>query len=224
MGNKLTSFAFIFVNSVKKVANSIVGQNKPDMNRPEIFDNIFRRLDHELPEHLYYHSPQHTRNVIERSVFLAKEEGMGENDIDLIKVAALYHDAGFLIGREDHETKSCELATKELPEYDFSKDQIKAICGMINATRIPQQTHTIQEKIVADADLFYLGTENYDFYSNQLYKELKHIKPALSEKEWLNIQLNFLYEHSFQTKYGQEILEPVKQKNIEKLVESQQAI
>lgn len=190
------------------------------MKLDPIFENVYSRLENELPYFLYYHSPEHTKSVIERSIFLAKNEGLSEKEIELIKVAALYHDAGFLIGREDHETKSCELASKELPEYNFTRGEIKKICGMINATRIPQKTNNILEKVVADADLFYLGTKDYDYYSNQLFKELKHIRPDIDEDTWLQIQLDFLYSHSFQTKYGISVLEPVKQRNIEQLVNS----
>lgn len=192
-----------------------------NMEKTQIFDSLFTRLEQGLPYYLYYHSADHTKRVIDRAVFLAKDEGLSDKEIELVKVAALYHDAGFLIGRKDHETKSCNLASKELPEFNFSKAEIKTICGMINATRIPQKTYNIYDKIVADADLFYLGTDDYDIYSNQLYKELQHIKPDIDEKQWFKIQLDFLYSHTFHTHYGRTVLDPVKQRNIKKLINSQ---
>ncbi len=191
------------------------------MDKNQIFDNVFSRLENELPHYLFYHSANHTKRVIDRAVFLAREAEFSDYDIELVKVAALYHDAGFLIGRKDHETKSCMLATKELPGYGFSKEEIKIICGMINATRIPQKTFNKYDKIVADADLFYLGTEDYDHYSNLLYKELEHIDPEIDEKKWFEIQLNFLNSHQFHTPYGINVLAPVKQKNKQKLIRTQ---
>lgn len=187
-----------------------------------IFDSLYSRLEKELPYYLYYHSANHTRSVIDRAIFLAKDQNLSEYEIDLIKVAALYHDAGFLIGREDHETKSCNLATKELPEFGFSEEEISKICGMINATRIPQKTYNKYDKIVADADLFYLGTDDYNHYSNLLYRELLHSNPSIDQKRWFDIQLDFLNTHSFQTPYGMKVLEPVKQKNKEKLILTQE--
>ncbi|TRO65531.1 HD domain-containing protein [Christiangramia sabulilitoris] len=192
----------------------------PDMDRTQIFDNLHTRLENDLPYYLYYHCPAHTKSVIDRCEFLAQLEKISEQETYLVKIAGLYHDAGFLIGRKDHETKSCELATAELPEYGFTKAEIKLICGMISATRIPQKTHNIYEKIVADADLFYLGTDEYNFYSNQLYRELKYFNPELNENEWFEIQLNFLNAHRFHTEYGKETLEPIKQINKQKLIES----
>lgn len=190
------------------------------MSTSDIFNIVYKRLEDNLPGYLYYHNAEHTKEVMEKAVFLAKIEGLSKAEITLIKVAALYHDAGFMLGREDHEDKSCKLANKELPEYDFSKEQIEVICGMINATRIPQKTHNIYEEIVADADLFYLGTETYNYYSNKLYLELKHFQPDISEKDWLKIQLDFLKSHTFHTKYGLEVLAPLKEKHLKKLKRS----
>ncbi|SDS63136.1 HD domain-containing protein [Gramella sp. MAR_2010_147] len=188
------------------------------MSKSDIFNIVHKRLENDLPHYLTYHDADHTKSVIERSIFLAEKERLIESDIELIKVAALYHDAGFMLGRENHEEKSCKLATKELPDFNFSKEQIKTICGMINATRIPQKTHNIYEDIVADADLFYLGTHTYEYYSNKLFQELRHFQPKITEKDWLKIQLDFLQSHKFHTKYGIEILAPVKKTHLMKLV------
>ncbi|WP_300436653.1 HD domain-containing protein [Christiangramia sp.] len=189
------------------------------MEKTDIFYKVHLRLEKKLPANLFYHDAAHTKDVIEKSVFLAEKENLSPSEINLIKVAALYHDAGFILGREEHEEKSCKLATKELPEYNFSKAQIKTICGMINATRIPQKTSNLYEDIIADADLFYLGTENYDYFSNKLYLELKHDRPELTQKEWVKIQLDFLKSHHFHTNFGIKVLEPVKRKHLEKITE-----
>lgn len=188
------------------------------MKGNDIFEIVQTRLENDLPDYLHYHDADHTRSVIEKSIFLAEKEELSDSEIHLIKVAALYHDAGFMVGRKDHEKKSCRLASRELPDYEYSKDQIKTICGMINATRIPQKTHNIYEDIVADADLFYLGTDTYDHYSDKLYRELKHQNPDLSEKDWLKIQLDFLQAHRFHTQYALEFLAPVKKKHLKKLM------
>jgi len=188
------------------------------MNSTGLFDSVLKRLENELPQYLTYHDAEHTNTVIEKSVFLAEKDSLSESEVELIKIAALYHDAGFMIGREEHEEKSCKLATKELTNYGFSEEQIKIICGMINATRIPQKTHNIYEDIIADADLFYLGTDSYDSYSNKLYRELKYHQPDISEKYWLKIQLDFLQSHHFHTTYGIEVLSPVKNKHLKKLI------
>ena len=82
------------------------------MNTTEILNKMLTKLEDGLPPHLHYHDANHTRTVIEQSIFLAEQEGITEADIDIIEIAAVYHDSGFLIGREDHEKKSCEYSFK----------------------------------------------------------------------------------------------------------------
>jgi uncharacterized protein len=167
-------------------------------------------LESNLPSWLYYHSPNHTRYVLEKSIFLAGQEGVTGRDLFLIKVAALYHDIGFIIGREEHEQKSCVIATEDLQEFQISPEEIKMICSMIMATKIPQQPKSLLEKILADADLEYLGTDHFYGISEKLFQELKHDHRELSREEWNEIQVKFLSGHSYHTNYCQVNREPVK--------------
>lgn len=182
-----------------------------------IYKEVMSNLENNLPSWLYYHSPDHTRYVLERAIFLAEQEGVNGRDLFLIKVAALYHDLGFVRDKEDHENIGCEMAAKELPEYGLTPEEIKKVCRMITATKIPQQPVTTSEKILADADLEYLGTDNYYEISELLYRELLHDQPQLSRQEWNQIQINFLANHSYHTNYCKTHCKPVKAKHLKNL-------
>lgn len=164
-----------------------------------------------------YHSLEHTQLVLRSVEVLAKEEGVTLREMELLKLAALFHDCGFLNSPENHEERGCDMVRSELKESDFSSDEIDQICGMIMATKIPQSPNTRLEKILADADLFYLGTENYDKYSSHLFDELKHFNPKITEGDWINIQINFLESHHFHTAFCRENLEPKKRQHLEKI-------
>lgn len=167
----------------------------------QIYRKVMSSLENNLPPWLYYHSPDHTRYVLEKSIFLAEQEGVTGRELFLIKVAALYHDIGFIEGREDHEQKSCRIASKELPEFDITPEELDKICSMIMATKIPQRPKTLSEKILADADLEYMGTDSFHKVSEKLFRELKHNQPQLSRQEWNEIQVKFLTNHSYHTNY-----------------------
>ncbi|MGY6523155.1 MAG: HD domain-containing protein [Mongoliitalea sp.] len=177
-------------------------------------NQMFERLANSLPSFMVYHSLAHTQYVIDRAVFLAKLQGCSAKEVELVSIAALYHDSGFLIGSENHEMIGCFLVKEELPAYGFSSDDIQAICGMIMATKIPQQPKNDLEKILADADLFYLGTDLYLKQSELLKMELRHNNPMLSDEDWKETQVNFLTNHEYHTDYGKETLTPVKEKNL----------
>ena len=180
----------------------------------KLYHNIIRELEAGLPVHLTYHSVNHTKYVVTLASYIAEQEKVPEKDVLLIKTAALFHDIGFLITSKGHETASCTLAKKALPDYGYSKNQIHIICKMILATQIPQQAETLLEQVLADADLEYLGTDQFDITSAYLYEEMKFTNEALSEKDWLQIQISFLEQHQYYTNFCKQHRAVVKAKNL----------
>ncbi len=109
------------------------------------------------------------------------------------------------------------MAVAELPQFDISPEEIRKICGMIMATKIPQEPSTLYEKILADADLEYLGTDSFYETSELLYRELLHKQPKLSRQQWNEIQVNFLSSHTYHTNYCKVHCEPIKAAHLEAL-------
>ena len=186
----------------------------------EIHNIIINRLKEGLPSYLTYHDVAHTEDVIKKSILLAELANLTQDEIDLIKTAALYHDSGFLMAREEHEEKSCLIVENDRLEMDFSKSDLQKICEMIQATKIPQNATSLYQKILADADLFYLGTGEYALYANKLFEEIKYFTPQITTEEWFRIQIDFMEQHSYFTPYGKSVLDPVKQKNLKSLKDS----
>ncbi len=185
----------------------------------DICNNILQELERCLPEWLTYHNTDHTRYVLEQAKNIAKHEKVSGRDLLLVKVAALYHDIGFLIKREEHEKLGCIRAAEDLDKVEFSSSEIEKICGMIRATSIPQRPKTLLEQIVADADLEYLGTDNFHPFSQNLFKELYYSNPDLTERKWDQIQVEFLSGHSYHTSWCKKNREPVKQQNLKMVKE-----
>lgn len=185
----------------------------------DIYTNLIKKLEEGLPEWLSYHNVHHTNYVIQQASHIAEMENICGRDLFLIKVAALYHDAGFLVQREEHEKLGCELAARDLKDSALNQAEIQKVCEMIMATKIPQTPKNILEQIIADADLEYLGTNHFKKYGQKLYTELRNDNPDLTEKEWDEIQVRFLSKHSYHTQYCKTYKEPVKQKNLEMVKE-----
>jgi uncharacterized protein len=184
----------------------------------KIYTKVISELEQGLPNSFVYHNANHTKYVLDKAEKLAHGEEVAGMDLELIKFGALYHDVGFLVDRADHESHGCQIAIKDLGKVFLSTVEVEKICGMIKATKLPQRPQNKLECIIADADLFYLGTAEYVETSQKLFLELKHFDPSIGNEEWLKIQIDFLSSHSFHTKYGKEVLEPIKQKNLEALV------
>src|SRR4051812_10438844 len=190
-------------------------------NFKEIEDHVIGMLKRELPKDLYYHGVHHTQDVLKSATMIGKEEGISDEEMLLLKVAVLYHDAGFIKVYKNHEEVACDLVNEELPGFGFNEEEIGIIQGMIRATKIPQEPHTHLEEIIADADLEYLGTPDFEKIGRTLYEEIKIFLDVESERQWNIIQRNFLRSHHYFTPFCKKNREAEKLKHlkmIEKIV------
>lgn len=178
------------------------------------------KLKRELPSYLTYHTATHTKEVIEAVKHIAQSEELTPPELQILYTAALFHDAGFLETYNNHEEVSCDIARRCLPQFDYSKDEIEKICTLIMATKLPQSPATNLEKILCDADLFYLGTDTYFDTSQKLYAELKAVKLITSSKQWYDLQVNFLQSHRYFTKLSLQESTMKKSMNLEQIKNS----
>ena len=170
---------------------------------PDLFTSIkqpiLSRLENELDSRLGYHNITHTLDVLEQAEVLAKQEKVTDkHDLLLLKTAAVFHDSGFLSVYKNHEEKSCEIASESLRNV-LSEEDIKKVCGMIMATKIPQTPNTLLEQIICDADLDYLGRNDFEPISRNLYKEFIVFKIIPEDIIWDHIQIKFFESHHYFT-------------------------
>lgn len=177
--------------------------------------HILEDLKADLPEYLLYHSVTHIKDVKIQAMRIAKSEGVtDQEDLDLLETAAIYHDCGFLSTYANHEEKGCEIAREVLPQYGYSDRQIAIIEGLIMATKVPQMPKTKLEKIICDADLDYLGRDDFFIIGDYLYEELLHMGIVTDEMSWNKLQAKFLQAHHYFTDTNINDREPLKQEHL----------
>ena len=67
---------------------------------------ILARLREELPANRTYHSLEHTLDVYASAIGIAEHEGIIGEGLVLLKIAALYPDAGFIEQDNGHDDGS----------------------------------------------------------------------------------------------------------------------
>ena len=179
---------------------------------------ILDKLTNELAPHLYYHSVKHTLDVYERAAYMAAKENVNPEDIKLLLIAALYHDSGYLYQSAGHEDISCKIATDVLPDFGYNPDDIEKICSIIIATKLPQDPHSKLEEIICDADLDYLGRDDFFDTGHGLYLEMLAAGKVADEKEWNLLQIDFLEQHHYFTTTAKLLRDKKKQENLTKLL------
>lgn len=190
------------------------------MNYRAAEEYILHRLRTELSERLLYHGLEHTLDVLQAAEALCVSEGVQGRQVDLVKTAALFHDAGFVHDRHaGHEHEGCLIAREALPHFGYTPTDIEAICGMIMATQIPQSPTNLLEAILCDADLDYLGRSDFYRIGRNLYEELTSYGLLHGEEAWNRLQVNFLTMHRYHTPTNIALREPVKQRYLKELRE-----
>ncbi len=183
----------------------------------DIQEIILDKLEKELPDYLFYHNVKHTVDVVTEVELMGWAEGCTDEEILLLKMAGLFHDAGHTIAYDEHEYYGTEMVKKYLPDYNYSEEQIETICETIMATKLPPQPKTLLQKIICDADLDYLGRSDFIPVSNTLYDELKAQKKIGSLNDWNKLQVKFISGHQYFTKTAQSLREVNKKKQIERI-------
>jgi len=189
-------------------------------NNQNMTDFVMGLLRANLPENYLYHNPEHTLYVIEKAMEIGRQEKCTDKELEFIRVAALWHDTGYTKTYKDHEEQSCILARHYLPQYGYEAEYIDRICDMIMVTKIPQLPKNKLEEILADADLEYLGTTEFEIKSDCLFKELQSVRPSYTEAEWNKAQVSFITNHHYFTRFCQENKEPIKRKHLLKLTDN----
>jgi uncharacterized membrane-anchored protein YitT (DUF2179 family) len=184
------------------------------MRFEEARNHLLNKLQNEIPTNLNYHNIQHTLDVLSACEELAATENVSDRDLILLKTAAICHDAGFLHAYIGHEEESCKMAVAILPDFDYPADAIQEICQMIRATRLPQEPLDKNSKILCDADLYYLGTNNYREKAENLFLEMMTAGTLKSRVEWTEKQIHFLEEHKYFTQSAIDKLSAGQHKNL----------
>ncbi|MCE6989939.1 HD domain-containing protein [Dyadobacter sp. CY323] len=170
------------------------------MRVEEVEKFMIEKMRSSLDPNLHYHGLHHTLDVIRATAEIAELEGIAdEESLNLLKTAALFHDSGFMNTYQGHEEESCRIAREVLIDFDYSPEQIDQICGMIMATKIPQNPKTHLERIISDADLDYLGRNDFWPIAMKLFVELNARGTVHDLPTWNKIQEKFIESHSYWT-------------------------
>jgi predicted metal-dependent HD superfamily phosphohydrolase len=166
-----------------------------------------------------YHNLAHTRNVVANAGKIAHYYKLDDKEFFIASAAAWYHDTGYQIGGgKDHEEHGASMAEIFLLAKGVDQPTVEAIKNCILATKLPQAPQTLLEQIICDADLFHLGTEEFREQNKQVRKEMEHrLGKKISKHDWRLGTIKLFESHQYHTDYAHTFLDPVKQKNLEKL-------
>lgn len=190
----------------------ILINNKAIANSESFIHKLFRE---QLSPQNLYHNLSHTHRVKEKAEELAEAEYRSDEDLYVLKLAVLFHDAGYIEKDEGHEEVSVEIARKFLTEEGLEPDVIAKVEELIIATKTSHKPQNTLEKIIKDADSSHLASEKFFEISGLLQKELSLKKDEeISDVSWLDQNIEFFQNHEFYTNTAIKEWLPVKDLNL----------
>ena len=146
-------------------------------------------------------------------------EGVTDESLFLLKTAAIFHDSGFIEQYDKNEPIGARMAQEILPKYGYTEQHIKTIVELIYVTEIPHKPINKLQEIICDADLDYLGRDDFEEIADKLCKELLEQGKIKSRKEWDQIQVNFISQHQYFTTTAIETRRTKKLANLEVIID-----
>jgi len=180
-------------------------------------ESVLQRLKDGLNKHYYYHDVRHTLDVIEQSQAIGKLEGVTERELEILKIAALFHDTGFLNVRSGHEQASIDFFQAIGGLSSLTYEDCDTITGCIRATHMPQNPMNQLERILCDADLDYLGREDFSLIGENLFLEMSACGEMNDRFTWDNLQVKFLEAHNYHTPSNQNRRNAKKEENLKEV-------
>ncbi|MCW0482281.1 Pycsar system effector family protein [Gaoshiqia sediminis] len=177
-------------------------------------------IKNETPEKYSYHTLDHTIDVVKNAVFIGTKENLSEDEMSILRVAAWFHDVGYIKTYKGHEKESAAMAAKFLEHQDVDENIRTEVKESIMATTLPQNARSLVAKVLCDADFMHFGQDNYFEQSEKLRQEQKNAGVRRLERiEFDRESLKLFEEHNWHTVFCNKNLDETKQKNIEILKE-----
>lgn len=188
---------------------------------------VHEKLSNELPGTYVYHSWGHTDYVHRKATKFAEQEGVSEEEMEILEIAVYFHDIGYIEGAEGHEERSAQEAENFLKQRDYPLDKIEQVKNLILKTKGNfDEDHTLLEGILVDADCAHLARNKYMEQSKLLKNEVELTHGVqYTEMEWIEKNIQFFTTiHRYKTPYAIKNLGPKKHKNLLELTDRKQKI
>ena len=185
---------------------------------PKSLIRLNERLKRELDKKLVYHCYFHTIDVLNESLRLANEGGLSKRDTELLTIAALVHDAGFLSQHHDNEHIGARIAENAMAEAnEYSREEIELVSQMILDTKLvledcAQISKTRLSPYLLDADLSNLGRKVFWIQTRAVASEL-----GVPFEKFVPVTGALMARHRWQSTAGIRLYDDQKVINLEEL-------
>lgn len=196
-----------------------MSMNKIDIDLVKEAEKYVRKLlDEKLSDKIEFHTFDHAKSVIDNSEFIGKNSNLTDDEINIVKLCAWFHDVGYIFKVEGHEEESANIVTDFLTSKGIDDSIITQVKNCILATRTPQQPKDLISKVLCDADLMHLSDDDYFEKIEKMRNEwIKLTEKKISKRKFHSTSLKFFETHNYHTDFAKKELQPKKEINLQLL-------
>jgi len=180
-------------------------------------------LSDKLPGNIIFHNQDYTSKLTQYAETIGREEGISEEEMNILRVSALFAGAGYAYSFENYNEESVRLSSEFLLENDVDQATIMKVAGIIRAIKLPQTPQDKLSEILCDADTMYLTAEDGIKRLDLLYDEIAwHTPDFVKRSAFEKVCIDRFMLHNFFTNYGKTVLQPKKETFIQQISERRQ--
>ena len=204
--------------SLNRMVSAMEPENNALPGTGEIVDRVARHaldLLATLSADLVYHDERHTRDVVDGVIEIGTGAGLGPEELEIVTIAAWFHDLGYTEAYKGHEEKGAEMAERFLRENGYPEDRIARVIGCILATRMPQRPEGLLEEVICDADLAHLARPSFPEKNERLREEWRRVLgKVFTDPGWVRHTIEFFADTAYHTEYARRVLADGRRENL----------
>ncbi len=188
--------------------------------RKPILQAAFKLLRERLPSTVYYHTLEHSEDVLVEAMLFGSEDGLDERSLHLLAIGAAFHDTGFIDAAKENEALGASLAIEAMQKQGgYSKSEQTSVRSMILDTALHQTESgmcqvptTVLSRYLCDADVSNLGRDDFFERGESFRREL-----GMPSPEFMRMTLSFLESHQWHTPAAQRLRQAKRDANLAEL-------
>ena len=122
-----------------------------------------------------FHNFKHVKRTVKAVNLIAEQSKISKSDMEILNLAALFHDVGIIDSYDNHEEKSAQIAEEFLKQNNYPVDKINKVKACILVTNLTLQPKNKLEYIIRDADVIHLGKKSFYKRNSELRQEIKNV-------------------------------------------------
>lgn len=184
----------------------------------EARDYLKMLLDSNLSDDITFHNYNHAMYVTNGAIYIGQNSGLSDDELRLVELGAIFHDAGFSVNSKNHEEEGVKIVTEFLKSRGFDNQIIETVTNAILSTSVPQRPIDNISKVLCDADLMHLSDPDYFNHIEGLRQEwINTTGEKFSKRKFYKLSQTFFNQHHYHTDFAKKEFGHKKQKNLESL-------